>query len=83
MLLFGKEPILERVSKPKIAVIKFIFSQKDVEVLNKIEEKYPRCIHRVSEISDLKHEIVDSSSRYGFYILKCDDMEQWKKIQNL
>ena len=58
MLLCGKEPILERVSKPKIAVIKFIFSQKDVEVLNKIEEKNTEAISKQEHIQP-KYQIFE------------------------
>lgn len=82
MLLCGREPILERKSIPKIAVVKFIFSQKEMEILEKIKEEYPNCIQRISDISDLKHEIIDSSSRYGFYILSCKK-EEWEEIQKL
>lgn len=67
----GKEPILEKVVEPKIAVIKFIFDKQDLETLDKIKEKYPETIYYISGISDLNHKIVDSSSRYGYYILRC------------
>lgn len=53
-----------------------------MEILEKIKEEYPNCIQRISDISDLKHEIIDSSSRYGFYILSCKK-EEWEEIQKL
>lgn len=79
----GKEPILERVCEPKIAVIKFIFDKKELDRLEKIKENYPDAIYYISEISDLNHKIVDSSSRYGYYILQCKSMEELKEIENL
>lgn len=79
----GKEPILERVCEPKIAVIKFIFDKKELDKLEKIKENYLDAIYYISEISDLNHKIVDSSSRYGYYILQCKSMEELKEIENL
>lgn len=79
----GKEPVLEKVCEPKIAMIKFIFSDEDLKKLDIIKEKYPQSIYEISEISDLNHKIVDSSSRYGYYILQCRDsfeVDQIKKI---
>lgn len=77
----GKEPILEKVREPKIAVIKFLFDKKDVEKLEEIKEKYPDAIYYISEISDLEHKIVDSSSRYGYYILQCKDKKELEQIE--
>ena len=79
----GKEPILERVCEPKIAVIKFIFDKKELDKLEKIKENHLDAIYYISEISDLNHKIVDSSSRYGYYILQCKSMEELKEIENL
>lgn len=79
----GKEPKLEKVSEPKIAVIKFIFEKRELDKLEKIKEKYLDTIHYISEISDINHKIVDSSSRYGYYILACNSEEQLEKIKKL
>lgn len=79
----GKKIKLEKVCEPKIAVIKFIFSKDEIEKLQKIKEKYPQTIYHISEISSLENEIVDSSSRYGYYILQCKDKEELEKIESL
>lgn len=66
----GNKPILERVSKPKKAIIKFIFGKKELDELNKIKQENPESIYFVSDIEELgTHEVVDSSSRFGYYIL--------------
>lgn len=83
MLLCGKEPELKKVSDPKIAVIKFIFDKEDIRKLKKIKENHSDTIYYVSELSDLEHEIVDSSSRYGYYILQCNSMDEVKKIESI
>ena len=73
----GKEPVLEKVSVPKIAVIKFIFNKEDLDELEKIKKEKPEKIHFVSEIKDFGgHKIVDSSSRYGYYILALDSIDE-------
>lgn len=73
----GKEPVLEKVSVPKIAVIKFIFNKEDLNGLEKIKKEKPEKIHFVSEIKDFGgHKIVDSSSRYGYYILALDSIDE-------
>ena len=77
----GKELKLEKVSVPQIAFIKFIFSKKDLDKLNYIKENYSDLIYRISEISDLEHDIVDSSTRFGYYILKVKDKKQLKELE--
>ncbi len=73
----GKEPVLEKVSVPKIAVIKFIFNKEDLDGLEKIKKEKPEKIHFVSKIKDFGgHKIVDSSSRYGYYILALDSIDE-------
>lgn len=79
----GKKPIVEKVIEPKIAVIKFIFERSDILKLEKIKEKFPDNIYYVSEISNCDKKIVDSSSRYGYYILQCQDIEELDEIESL
>ena len=51
----GKEKVLER---------------EDVEELEKIRKESPEYIFYVSPIEEINsHKIVDSSTRYGYYIL--------------
>ena len=76
----GKKLELKKVSEPKIAFIKFIFSREDLNKLNEIKDDHKELIHYVSEISDLEHDIVDSSSRFGYYILRLDSKEQLKEL---
>ena len=49
--------------------------------LNYIKEKYSNLIYKISEITDLEHDIVDSSSRFGYYILRLDNEEQLKELE--
>ena len=65
----GKEPDFTKVTKPAKAVIKFIFTQNDLNKMNEFSEKYPSQIYRISDM-ELENlgKTVDSSSRIGYYI---------------
>ncbi len=73
----GQKPSFERVNEPKIAVIKFIFSKEDLEKVKQIEKETPELVYYKSKIEDMGHEIIDSSSRYGFYIFALNSMEEY------
>ena len=66
----GNSPEFIQVSKPQNAEIRFIFSQKDVDELKEINQQHPEYVYYVSPIDGINsHEIIDSSTRYGYYIL--------------
>lgn len=72
----GIEPIFKKVQIPKTAVIKFILNEKDMENYIKIKNEMPDKIYRTSKIEKIgSHEVIDSSSRFGFYILAFDNFE--------
>ena len=77
----GNEIELKRVSQPKQAIIKFIFNSEDLKKLEIIEEKFPEFIYSKSEIDKAEHEISDSSSRLGFFILACNTKEDINSIE--
>lgn len=69
---------------PKVAFIRFIFSKEDYENYKKICSEYPEKIYYVSEIDiEMQGDVVDSSSRYGFYILNCDTQEEARRLAQL
>ena len=66
----GNAPDFTKVAEPKKAVIKFIFSEVDIEEMEKVKKEHPEQIYYVSPIEKINsHKIVDSSTRYGYYIL--------------
>lgn len=77
----GKEPDLKPKKEKEIAMIKFIFSQNDIDKMQKIIEEYRENIYYISKINKIEDEVIDSSSRYGFYIMKFDDNETFKKVK--
>lgn len=77
----GEKPTLDKVGEPGISFIKFIFSEKDLKLLEKIQAKNPEIIYAVSNISyDKNKKIIDSSSRYGYFIMKCKNREELEII---
>lgn len=65
----GKEPDFTKVTKPRKAVIKFIFTQEDLNEMKKFKKNNEKKIYRISdmEIENLG-KTTDSSSRIGYYI---------------
>ncbi len=79
----GNKPSFEKVTEPKIAVIRFIFNKEDLENFKKVKSETPELIYFASKIEDISsHEVVDSSSRFGFYILACKNKEKIRWLLN-
>lgn len=76
----GNEPKFDKVCEPKVAAIKFIFSKEEYETLEKIAETNPNILYYKSQIEDMNHDIVDSGSRYGFYIFGLNSKEEFENI---
>lgn len=76
----GKEPDFTKVREPKTAVIRFLMNEADIERMEKIKEIYGKNICYISPIETERHPVIDSSSRYGYYILELDDKKQAKEI---
>ena len=66
----GEEPDLTPEHEPMCAGIRFVFTKKDLDVLEEIKSKSPELLQMVSEMEPVgEHQVVDSGSRFGYYIL--------------
>ena len=66
----GAEPDFTIKSEPKIAIIKFILNNDDLTKLEEFEKENKENVYFKSEIENVEsHEVEDSSTRFGFYIL--------------
>ena len=66
----GQEPELTPAHEPMCAGIRFVFTKKDLDVLEEIKSKSPELLQMVSEMEPVgEHQVVDSGSRFGYYIL--------------
>lgn len=76
----GKELKLKEIKDNNIAFIKFIFSKEDIENYKELKKTKPELIYFENISEDIEHEIVDSSTRYGFYIIKANNIEEISSI---
>ncbi len=77
----GIEPDLTPCGKTCVAAVRFLFSREDLEALERIRRENPEALYRVSEIQPIDgHEIRDSSTRYGYYILTADTPEAMRAL---
>lgn len=64
----GYKPKFEKKVNYKYALIKFIFNEDDLKKLETINKKFPKIIKEKSQIKKINHKVVDSSTRFGYYI---------------
>ena len=65
----GNKPDFTKTTIPTKAVIKFIFTQEDLEEMNKLKQEHPEQIYRISDMQlENFGKTTDSSSRVGYYI---------------
>ena len=77
----GRAPALKKCTEPKISAIRFIFNEQELECFEKIKALHPESIYRASEIMPIDgRQISDSSTRYGFYILQSESMEDMLEL---
>lgn len=77
----GEEPTLIPEHGPKYAGIRFIFNKEDLKVYEDVQKKQPKLINYVSEIEEVgEHEVVDSSTRFGYFIIVSDSEQEVKEI---
>lgn len=71
----------KKVMEPKVAIVKFIFDEDDIRLLENIKRFNKDKIYRVSEIENVgSRSVEDSSTRFGYFILKCDSREEAFKL---
>lgn len=80
----GEEPDMQVHEHYKNSLIRFVFNRSDAERLEWIHQHHPEYLVRQSaiELTDEKN-VVDSSTRCGFYILAGDDAEVLKELAQL
>lgn len=79
----GKEPDLEIKNEPHFALIKFIFDRKDLENVKLILNKYPGIYNSSMLDENFNHEVVDSSSRFGYYIFDIKDKNVLQDVRSV
>lgn len=65
----GNQPDLEPCPHPGNAMIRFVFGDDDLVALERAKNEFKGAVEKVVLTNSAPHEIVDSGSRYGFFIL--------------
>lgn len=78
----GRKPEVQE-SANRVAFIRFIFNERDKEILEEVEKRDDVvCIRK--EIKPITEDAVtDSSKRFGFYIFSCECREVAEEIMNI
>ena len=74
-IALGQKPALEREHTAKAAAIRFVFTEEDLKILEKVKQEHPEylCDSSVEPISD--QEVTDSSSRFGYYLMSAPSIQ--------
>lgn len=71
----GTPPCFEKISVPSAVEIHFILNPIDLSRLNELQ-KTTDTIVRIADIdNDFEREVIDSSTRHGYYIIKTGTLE--------
>ena len=71
----------DRIQTPKTALIRFLMTAQDVDRFAEIRRRYAQKICFVSEIAPMDgHAVIDSGSRYGYYICALDTQKEAEEL---
>lgn len=76
----GQKPDFDKVCEPRNAGIRFIMSHQDRLNYEVLKKDRPELIYRASEMKDDNAKVIDSSSRFGFYIITSEHREDLLNI---
>ncbi len=79
----GEAPSFQKTTFPKAAAIKFIFSNEDIKQFEEIQKNHPEIIYRCSDMEVKDANVIDSSSRFGFYVVATDNTSEIIRMTGL
>lgn len=71
----GEKPDISSNGDRNAAAIRYIFTEEDLYVLQKIKKEHPEYLVREARNRQMQGEITDSSTRFGAYLLKAASLE--------
>ena len=80
----GECPKPEAQGYRRAALVRFLFTQSDLERFHQIEKERPDLLVRASGMRQPGSAVTDSSTRLGFYILSGEDREElvhWAQLE--
>lgn len=80
----GLPPTLDQVCRPMAAAIRFVFTQKDLDVIDKIRKEAPQTIIRCEIWDEVdSHAVHDSGSRHGYCLIANEDPKRLRELIEL
>lgn len=71
----GEEPDISSNGDRNTAAIRYIFTEEDLHVLQKIKKEHLEYLVREEKNREIRGEVTDSSARFGAYLLKASSLE--------
>ncbi len=80
----GQKPdSIKEKNDESYGLVKFVFNEEDIDILENIKKNSPESIWRIGNIDKLStREVTDSSTRFGYYILKANSVESCFNLVN-
>lgn len=75
-IAIGEAPDLRQKHPPKAAAVRFVFSQNDLNVLQKLKDEHPEFLIRENVKVISNNRITDSSNRFGYYLMQAETREE-------
>lgn len=75
-IALGEEPDLTAKHDPAVAGVRFVFNEKDAEVITKLQNEHSEYIVDKDVQHVGEHEVVDSSTRFGYCLMTASSYEK-------
>lgn len=80
----GEQISLDRESHQAAAAVRFLFCEEDLEHFRQIQREFPdRIVCTGGVENSCSQAVEDSSSRHGYYILRCRSLEEAERLAEL
>ncbi len=77
----GIPPCFQKICEPRYAIVRFVFSEKDLECFTILKQTHSNAFYRISPIESFDgRTVLDSAKRYGYYILATSSEEEKQEI---
>lgn len=73
----GERPDLSPQSDPQLAAIRFLFNERDLQLLERVQAESPAVLRsvRMDEAARTKGAVTDSSARWGHFVMASSSLE--------
>ena len=79
LIALGQTPDLKGDEMKTPVAVRFVFSKEDVKVLQTLKDEHPEYIVMEDYEEPNSREVVDSSTRFGVYMIKAPRVEELQK----